>query len=574
MIRAFAHIGVRSRGTTVALGPAMRITTTGAVLAGFVLTACGGTETTGEDVAPILAISSPERGTLASETTIVVTGTATDDADGLRVTVNGAAVDLGADGSFSASVTVAPGLAIVETRAIDAGGHEARDVRAVLAGPLAAANGIVDDAIGARIGRGGLAAMSRAIADVVETVDFTAAGQAVNPVYDNGGCLGATVNITSIEVGSIDLGLDPTTGSLATDVSINDLVVRLHASYDVACIGGSSNLTIRADRVRIQGGLALAVQSGDLVSSLSAVTVGFTGFDLDVGGLPDAVVNLFNGVLDDRVASALAGVIRDQVPPLANSALAELSGMSYGVNLLGHQVNVGVAASRVTIDSTGAFIALDTRLSVTGGEGGMYLATPGPIDTSLIAGVDGIGLTLADDAVNELFAGLWAAGALDLTIPASDDVPVAVLLDDETASVDVKMSLPPTMSTTDDILHLGFGDLILTGRDANGEILQQFAVSITTTLAAATSPDGRLELAIGPPTAWAQVLVQSDRVERELDADQIEDLMSSVWRLVSPMASDALAEVPMPAIGGVTMTDAELATTSGFVVVRAKLAAQ
>ena len=36
--------------------------------------------------------------------------------------------------------------------------------------------------------------------------------------------------------------------------------------------------------------------------------------------------------------------------------------------------------------------------------------------------------------------------------------PVAVLLDDETAAVDVKMSLPPTMSTTDDILHLGFGD--------------------------------------------------------------------------------------------------------------------
>lgn len=556
----------------------MRITvfaTVGLVtIAGAGLTACSSSDggDPGEDPAPVLSIESPERGSMPGGDTITVSGTATDDTDGLRVTVNGAAVDVGADGAFSVEVPVAPGLAIVETKAIDSAGQETRDVRSVLAGTLAPVTGTVTDGLGARIGRGGFAAMGRAIGDAVETVDFTAAGQAVNPVYENGGCLGATVNITSVDVGSVDVVLTPEAGTLGADVSVNNLVVRMHASYKVACIGGSSDLTIRADRARIQGDLGLTVSGGDLHTSLPGVTVGFTGFDVDVGGLPDAVVNLFNGVIDDKVAQALAGVIRAQVPPYADGALAELSGMNYGVSLLGHQVGVRVTPAQVAIDTTGAFVAVNTALSVAGGEAGKYVASPGPIDPSLLASADGIGLAVADDAGNQLFAGLWAAGALDLQIPSGDAI--SALLDDETASVDLAMSLPPTMSTTDDILHLGFGDLIITARDAGGEILQQFAVTITTTLAAATSPDGRIELAIGPPNAWAQVLVQTDRVDRPFDAGQIEDLAGSVWRLVSPMANDALAEMPLPAIGGVTATDAQLSATGGFVVVTAKLSAQ
>jgi hypothetical protein len=249
--------------------------------------------------------------------------------------------------------------------------------------------------------------------------------------------------------------------------------------------------------------------------------------------------------------------------------------MSYGVTLLGRQVGVQVTPAQVAIDSTGAFVAVDTALSVDGGEGAMYLASPGPIDPALLASADGLGIAVADDAANQLFAGLWASGALDVDIPTTGDAAaLAVLLDDETANVRLSMSLPPTMSTTDDILHLGFGDLIITATDASGEILQQFAVTITTTLAAATSPEGRIELAIGPPNAWAQVLVQTDRVDRPLEADQIEDLTQSVWRIVSPMANRALAEMPLPAIGGVSATDAQLTATGGCVVVTAKLSAQ
>jgi hypothetical protein len=550
-----------------------------ALLAGFLLTplaACSSNPSTGDDdtTSPRLEVTSPERGTMSGSAQVTVTGTATDDTDGLRVTVNRTAAEVGTDGTFAVTLDLAPGVGIIETRAIDADGTEVIDVRAVLAGELAPADGVVSDGLGARIGPGGFSAMGHAIGAAVATVDFTAAGQAVNPVYDNGGCLGATVNITSIDVGGVDVALVPTGGAVDTEVGLTDLVVRLHANYKVACIGGGADLTIRADRVRIHGGLGLALSSGDLTSSLAGVTVGFTGFDLDVGGLPDAVVNLFNGILDDRVASALAGVIRDRVPPLANSALAELAGMAYGVNLLGHQVAVRVTPSQVAVDAAGAFIALDTSLVVTGGEGGEYLASPGAMGTAVLAGSDGIGIAVADDAVNQLFAGLWAAGALDLAIPTDGPIPVAALLDDETVTLDVAMSLPPTMSTTDDILHLALGDVIITGRDAAGEPLQQFALSITTTLAAATSAEGRIQLAVGPPTTWAQVLIQSERVERPIDAQQMEDLIRSLWGVIGPQANNALAEVPMPSIGGVTVGNAEIQSAGGFVVLRAALVAQ
>jgi hypothetical protein len=534
--------------------------------------ACATGPEDGGDAPPVLEIAAPERGAQTPSPTITVTGRATDDTAGLRVTVNGVAASVAADGTFTATLDVA-GLDIIETRAIDDAGHDVRDVRAVLAGPLASTGGMVPDAIGARIGADGFLAMSRGIAGAVASADFTAAAQAANPVYQNTGCLGATVNVTDVDVGGVELDLVPTAGAIDTDVRLLDVVVRMHVSYEVACIGGSATLTISADRTRIHGGLGLSISGDALASSLSGVSVGFTGFDVDVGGLPGAVVDLFNGILDDRVAAALAGVIRSRVPALANGALADLTGRAYSVNLLDRPVEIQVRPSQIQIDADGAFVALDSLVQVTGGEG-EYLATPGPVTRGVFGEHKGLGVAVADDTVNQLFAGLWAAGALDQALAADGPVPVTALLDDETATVELIASLPPTASTTDDILHLAVGDLILVGRDAAGVELQRFAVSFSTTIAAASSPEGTIQLALGPPNVWAQVLFQSDRVDRPMDDAELEDLVSVVWDLFAPMANRALDGLPMPSIGGVTVRDASVMPNGGFVVVRAALVAQ
>src|SRR5689334_16623640 len=89
------------------------------------------------DKPPVLEVQSPARGTLADSDTITVTGHVTDDHAGVKVTVAGTEVPVGADGSFTATVTAVPGVDIIETHAIDSGNNDVRDVRSVLAGTLA-----------------------------------------------------------------------------------------------------------------------------------------------------------------------------------------------------------------------------------------------------------------------------------------------------------------------------------------------------------------------------------------------------------------------------------------------------
>src|SRR6476469_7436917 len=94
---------------------------------------------------PTLEITSPQRGASADSTQVTVTGTTT---NARKVTVNGAEVSLGSDGSFQTMIDVGTGIGIIETHAI-AGDRDVRDVRAVLAGPLAPTDGSLAAPIGA-----------------------------------------------------------------------------------------------------------------------------------------------------------------------------------------------------------------------------------------------------------------------------------------------------------------------------------------------------------------------------------------------------------------------------------------
>src|SRR5688572_27424995 len=71
---------------------------------------------------PALTVTSPERGSFVEGDRLVVSGRAQG-----RVTVNGVAATVAADGAFSAEIPVARGLVIVETHAIDATNNDTRD---------------------------------------------------------------------------------------------------------------------------------------------------------------------------------------------------------------------------------------------------------------------------------------------------------------------------------------------------------------------------------------------------------------------------------------------------------------
>jgi hypothetical protein len=519
-----------------------------------------------DNTPPTLEVTSPARGTFADADTVTVTGRAIDAEGAVKVTVGGVEVTPGKDGTFTATVPVTPGISLIETHAIDKGGNDVRDVRAVLAGTLGPTDGTAKGQVGARAGVTALRAVGTAIGTAAKAIDYTAAAQALNPVYDNSGCLGAKINITSITLTNVGVALVPKTDLLGTDVTIDNLVVKLSANYKVACIGGSTTITVRATKTKIHGDLGLRIANSAIATSLPATTVGFEGFSIDIGGVPGAVEDLLRGQAQSGVERALTSAIKSKVPPIADKALAGLIAKPLATTLLDHNLAIAVTPTQVKITAAELFVAVDSTLKVTGGEGGTFLTTATALSSSTMSASQGLGIAIDDDIVNQLFAGLWAADAFDKSIAISSVPALGALLDDDARTVDVKLSLPPTASTDSGELELALGDLIVTVRDEAGAEVQSIALSITTTIAAEPSQTGKLLLTVGAPTVYAQVLAQSAAVDDPLTDDQVEALVTAVWGVIGVKADDALSKLPMPTIGGVTLGAPTITTSTGFVL--------
>jgi hypothetical protein len=541
----------------------MRATAVAVLLAGFV--GCSGTEGTTGDLPPVLEITSPERGTIADGDQVTVSGRVQDDSPAVAVTINGTEVAVNADGTFQTTLVVRDGMTMIETHAIDSAGHDVRDVRAVLAGTLAPTDGSVASPVGARLGTEGLRTVGRALGDAAETIDFTAAAMAMNPVYNNDGCLGAKIDITSVDVGGIDVGLTPKTGSVTTAVGIHNVTVRLRANFKVACIGGSTNITVRSTKARINGNLGVRLASGKLATSLTGTTVALDGFSIDVGGVPGAIEDLLKGEARKAAENALKNAIQDKVPPMADDLLGGLVAKPYTAAIFGHDTNVMVKPTEVELSTDGLYVALDTRLSVSGGQGGVFVSSPMPLSSSLMP-TDQLGLALADDVVNQLFSGLWAAGALELTASIESIPALSAILDDDARSLAVSALLPPTVTSDASGLELAVGDLMVSVRDEADIEIQRLALSVTTTLSAGPTQSGKIRLTVGTPTLKAQVISHTDAVERPMTDAQIEGIITGAWGLVGSLADDALGNLPLPTIAGVTMGAPTVQGATGYVV--------
>ncbi|MEZ4366092.1 MAG: hypothetical protein R2939_07365 [Kofleriaceae bacterium] len=520
---------------------------------------------------PELEITSPTRGTFAEGDLIEVRGVVRDDAAAPTVTVNGVAAEVASDGQFRVVVPVAAGVSILETVADD-GAHQVKDVRAVLAGELRPVTEPVVDALGAQVSPAAFAALSSVLTDTLSALDLNALAKAHNPLYDNGGCLGAKVNIVKATTTGAHVALVPAADGLATEVAIDGLDVIIGVKYKVACIGDSTVIRVRADQVRVRGDLTLAVDDGVLAAGLDRASVALPGFSIQTGGLPGVIVGLLDGKIKDAVEDALLDVVRDELPGLAADALNELTGGVQTVDALGHELALGLVPRTATIDAAGLRLSLDASAVVSGGEGAVYAATATPLAGAMDGGA-GMAVAIADDALNQVLAGLWSVGAIDLALPEDVAATLALLIDDEVATVTLSPTLPPSARAADGALAVTLGDLILTARAADGEALAELALSIETGLAVEPTAAGGLRLALGEPRVWAQVLVESARVDRPLAADEFEDVVGAAWGLLGPALGEALDAITVPSIAGVSVIDAAVAGRDGYLVVEASLSA-
>lgn len=515
---------------------------------------------------PTLTIDTPTRGTTVDGQSVTVTGHATG-GTGLHVTVNATDVALASDGSFTTTLAVADGIDVIETHALDSALHDVRDVRAVLAGALAPSDGTLAAPIGTHASRAVLTTIANTVATDAKAIDYTAVAQTLNPVYDNGGCLGATVNITSVDLSDLDVTLDPQTDALATAVTITNVVVKLHANFKVACIGGSGTITVSATKAHIKGNLGVSVRGGTLATSLPSTQVALDGFDLQVSGIPSQISGLVEGTVRSKIESALGSAIQSKVPSIANAKLAGLLANPISTPLLGADTSLMITPTEATLSPTGLFIGVDTTVNVAGGGGGMFLTEATTSSAAMMDDSPNLGIAVANDLVNQLFAGLWAAGAFDKSVPLSQLGPVAALLDPAGTKLVLTLSLPPTAATDPNgKLQLALGDALISVQDDAGTELQKFALSLQTGVELAGTPSGTLTMALDTPTLYAQVLSQVDDGALPLTGTQIEGIATGAWGLISGQASDALATLPLPSFAGIQLGSPTVMSASNYVV--------
>jgi hypothetical protein len=542
----------------------MRGLTTAIVVSASLL----GCSSAGTDEPPTLEVLTPLRGTTADTHDITVTGTTS----ASKVTVNGVDAIVQKDGTFSATLVVDDGITLIETHAFNSPGGAAgrgdadiRDVRAVMAGSLSPTDGSIGGPIAARVGTDGFAKVGTALAATAQALDWQALGVSMNPILDQSGCNSVKLDIQELRVGTIGVGLTPAADAIDTVVTIDDVYVKLKANFRAVCISGSTTIQVRSSRAHVTGALGLNAAGGKLAATLPSSSVQLDGFSIDVSGVPGAIESLVKGEARKAAEKALNNVIKAQVPSKASEALGGLLAQPLETAILDQATRFTITPSQVTIGADGMVAVVDAKVRVTGGEGGMFVSTPTPIDAMTWQG-DDLGLALADDVVNQLLSGMWATGAIAPTL--SLDGPAGILgavLDPDARSLEVDMMLPPVVRANNGVVELAVGDLILSARNESGVEVQSFALSLTTTLTAAPTASGAVSVTLGAPVVRAQPVKLSET--SDTSGEQLEGIVNGAWGLVGNLIGDAMGNLPLPAVAGISMGGPSVTGQRGFLVV-------
>jgi hypothetical protein len=523
---------------------------------------------------PTVEVETPERGTVTGDTSVTVSGRASDaESAVLQVTVNGTQATLANDGSFQASITLGEGITLIETVATDGGGNTASDARAVLAGTMVDQTTPVAEAIAAFISPQAMTGLADLVNTYTSAIDLTALAKSYNPVVDTGdSCNDYKAYVDSVARGPIEVSAQPAAGGIAARVSIREVVIRGHIDFRAVCISGSADYTVTADAYDAGALIAPSLADGNLAIGLQGVTSEFRGFNVDVNGVPGFVEDRFEDDVRDKVAAILRDKIQSIVPPVASDFLDGFVSRTYQVDLLGQTVQFSFWPSAMRWTEEGASLVLDSNTSVVDA-GGQYVSTPSPRPSDADLASTGLRVALADDVFNQLLASVWASGALEDTLLPGDNEGLSGALGAEVDSATITMMLPPVASfeTTTGTSRLTLGDLVVDAYSVDGGTLASFAVSAQIDLAVTTGASGQVQLVTGHPRILAQVLEQSSSLLTALDSAKVAAIAELAIKQLTLKADDLLADIPVPGLPNASIASPTFQPVSGYLMMGGEL---
>lgn len=267
--------------------------------------------------------------------------------------------------------------------------------------------------------------------------------------------------------------------------------------------------------------------------------------------------------LNTSLGPIIAWAAEKFVVPSLNTAFAGLN-KTDSVTVLGRTIDITVKPATIDFSSAGAIVGLDTTLRAEGDSkspGFVSIpSTPPVMDAS-----QGFQLAVAQNAANQLFGSLWASGGLDQNIDLSNGSygNLGTLYN----AVDVTTAVPPFVDATGDGLVLTIGDLLGSFQN-NGDVVTSVAINAQVDLKVTSDATGAMKLDVGTPTVYVDVDDTGVDGANELSNEQFQAILSFALSRVIAVGSGSVGAIPLPSVGGVSVTNLTIGEQTGYVVVQ------
>ena len=552
-----------------------------------------------DSTGPGLDIIEPERGDWELNESALMYGTAIDSWSGIySLTVNTVPVSVNGDGSFTHTLDYEFGLNLVQTEAFDGDGNPASDVRTVLDGAFQPDGSGIGNGIVGRVNEDGF--------DVIETMgegllaDLDLSALVPNPVVSTSSescidliftevCItwySLDLYIWNPSIGATEMNIDPTFGGyLDTTFTVYDPYLEWDADGTVLGIGLGADGTIYADNISANMHLYPYVSEGTLGLSVGTTAISSSGFTFDWDSWLYDVMSFFgldlSSLVEGLMVDALEDAIADEVPAAVADALGDLE-IATSFDVGGAIVDLEAEPFLASVDDYGMSISLATYVSPQvwvhdeTGLGSLFSNYTIPTYASASPGFQ---VSLSEDFLNQALFAFWGAGVLDQDLGGSDlglDLGAfGDILGISDLHITTKALLPPVVvpGAGTSMLDLQIGDLELSlydGEATDDNLRMRVYVTIFGGLDLEVS-NGNLSPTLGDTEVFFDVTEPAANTGASRDT---EDLLEALVPLLLPALTGAISEIPLPEIGGFSITIDGLRVDgpeNGFITVDADL---
>jgi hypothetical protein len=391
---------------------------------------------------PTITLASPARGEFETQPAVVVAGTASDPLGVAVVDVQGNPVPLAANGAFSETIPLTPGLNIIDVDATNGGGISSKVSLSVVCGPFQGASQPVANALALRLDAEALTAIGNAAASQLGGTTLANAILAHNPLYTGTWApLGFTVasaqvTATSASFGQPTLTLAPLPGAL----SVVAVIPQVDLVANAQSIGGipySITGDVTADSATVTAQIVFTVVNGALTSSVTSSQVTLQNFNWGLNGFPTFLTGLASSWVEGLIQSEVEKQVETIVPQELQKAMGGLAN-GFSQTILGSTADFTVAPSSVVQDAAGMSLLASANVSMTAvtgyqplpAPGSFYLGAPPPQN---VGPQPGFFASVNQDLMNRAAFAAWQSGILDLRLndqsTSSFPVPPALALD-------------------------------------------------------------------------------------------------------------------------------------------------